>query len=175
MGCINEYQKICIELLYTEYCSPYDGLQQQALQNLLVNIALLSPVMNYEGQFKSGHLLNYALQFTDLVGTYAYIEKKKAFYAGRIGITERTLSKALQHIYHKTFKEILSDRILIDAIRLLVFSDKSIAGIARELGFELSHFLKFFILKKGIHPKELRQNYHKIINEINNVSEYSTL
>ncbi|GAB6010090.1 helix-turn-helix domain-containing protein [Dysgonomonas reticulitermitis] len=176
MGCVNESQKICMELLYTEYCSPYDdGLQSQVLQNLMVNIALLSPVVSYKGQFKSGHYLNYALQFTDLAETHAFSEKKRAFYAGKIGITEKELSKSLQLIFHKSFKEILSDRVQIKAMNLLVFSDKTITQIARELGFELSHFLDYFYRKKGMYPKDFRQNIRKIINEIENGYEDSTL
>jgi AraC-like DNA-binding protein len=168
MGDINKYQKKCIDLLYKEYSSPYDDLQASMIKNLLVNIALFSSIVNYEGQLKSGHLLKYALQFMDLVDNYALVEKKKSFYADRIGITEKMLSKALQFIYHKSYKEILTNRIIIEAMRLLVFSDENITRIADELGYNISDFIKFFSKRKGMHPKELRINYRKILNEIEN-------
>ncbi|GAB6010092.1 helix-turn-helix domain-containing protein [Dysgonomonas reticulitermitis] len=168
LGYINESQKECIDMLYKEYCSPYDKLQVSILRNLVVNLFLLSSTANYEGQLKSGHLLNYALQFSELVNDYAFFEKGKRFYADKIGITEKALDKSLQFIYHKTFKEILANRILIEAMKLLVFSDKTITQIAHELGYDASNFIKFFSLRKRIHPKDLRIDYRKILNEIEN-------
>jgi AraC-like DNA-binding protein len=168
MGYINEYQKKCIDLLYKEYCSIYDDLQAPIIRNLLANIALLSSIVNFERRLKSGHLLKYALQFMDLIDNYALFEKKKNFYANKIGITDKTLNKALQFVYHKTYKEILANRIIIEAMRLLVFSDKNITQIAGELGYDISDFIRFFSQRKGIHPKELRTNYRKMLNEIEN-------
>jgi AraC-like DNA-binding protein len=168
MGCVNTYQKKCINVLYTEFYSRYDELQVSVLRNLLVNIALLSPTVDYEGQFKFGHLLNYALQLVDLVDNYAFSEKKKKFYINKIGVTEKTLDKSLQCIYRKTFREILANRIMIEAMKLLVFSDKTITRIAYELGYDVSNFIKFFFQRKGIHPKDLRTNYRRIITEIEN-------
>ncbi len=168
MGCPDWEQVKGMDLLYREYCSPYDDMQVPALRNLLANMALLSPTVNYEGQFKSGHLLDCALQFMDLVDGCAVKERKISFYAGKIGITEKTLRKSLQFIYNKSFKEIWASRILIEATEMLVFSDKSITRIAHELDYDTSDFIRFFSLRKGMHPKDLRINYRKIINEIEN-------
>lgn len=168
MGYLNEDQKKCMDLLYLEYCSRHDDMQAPALRNLLVNMVLLSSTVNYEGQLKSGHLLNHALQFMGLVDSYAVREKKISFYAGRIGITEKALRKSLQFIYNKTFREILSSRILIEAMKLLVFSNRSITRIAHELDYDVSDFIRFFSHGKGMHPKDLRTSYRRIINEIEN-------
>ncbi|MDR1055718.1 MAG: helix-turn-helix domain-containing protein [Prevotellaceae bacterium] len=175
MGCASRYQKKCIRALCREYYSPYDDLQASALRNLLINLFLLSPTVNYEGQFKSGHFLNYALEFTDLIDNYAFHAKKKSFYTGKINITEKTLDKSLQHIYHKTFKEILVNRIIIESMRLLVFGNESITQIAYELGYDISYFIKLFSRWKGMYPKTLRENYRKILNEIENDYQNSPL
>jgi AraC-like DNA-binding protein len=166
MGCANIYQKKCISALCNEYYSPHDDFRDTALRNLLTNIVLLSPAVNYEGQFKSGHLLNYALEFADLVDNYAFSAKKKNFYAEKINITEKTLDKSLKCIYHKKYKEMLATRIILESIRLLVFGNKSITQIANELGYEVSSFIKLFSRWKGMHPKTLRENYRKILKEI---------
>jgi AraC-like DNA-binding protein len=155
-----------MDALLKEYYSPYDDLQAATIQNLLINLILLSPEINYERQLKSGHLLNYALKLTELVDDYAFSEKKKSFYADMINITERTLDKSLQGIYNRTFKEILTINIIIKAMELLVFSDKSITQIAHELGYDTSDFNKFFFRKKGMSPRILRESYRKMINEI---------
>ncbi|MDR0824456.1 MAG: helix-turn-helix domain-containing protein [Prevotella sp.] len=173
MGGITEYQRKCMALLYTEYLSPSDDLQPSMLRNLLANIALLSTEVNYERQFKSGHLLSYALLFVDLLRTHASAKRKKAFYADKMGITEKLLDKSLQVVYNKTFREMLTDRILNEAVRLLVFSDKNITQIAIELNFDVSSFIKLFIKNRGVHPKDLRTNYRILINAIENVQEYT--
>ncbi|MDR2948604.1 MAG: helix-turn-helix domain-containing protein [Prevotella sp.] len=168
MGYLNGEQKKCMDLLYMEYCSQHDDMRAPALRNLLVNMVLLSSAVNYEGQLKSGHLLNHALQFMGLIDNYAVREKKINFYAGRIGITEKMLRKSLQLIYNKTFREILTNRILIEAMKLLVFGNKSITRIAHELDYDVSDFIRFFSHGKGMHPKDLRISYREIINEIEN-------
>jgi AraC-like DNA-binding protein len=173
MGGITGYQRECMNLLYAEYRSPYDDLQPPMLRNLLANIALLSTQVNYERQFKFGHLLSYALRFVNLIKEYASSERKKKFYTDKMGITEKMLDKSLQIVYNKTFREMLTDRILNEAVRLLVFSDKNITQIATELNFDVSSFIKLFVKKRGVHPKDLRTNYRILINEIENVQEYT--
>jgi AraC-like DNA-binding protein len=166
MGQVNEYQKKCISLVINEYYSPNDEMQALLIRNVLVNMIFLSSTVNYEGQLRAGHLLNYALQFTDLIGKYASREKKKIFYANNIGITGKVLDKSLRLIYQTTFKEILIGKVLIDAMRLLVFSDKSIALIAHELDYDPSNFNSLFFKRKEMYPKDLRVNYRKVVNEI---------
>jgi AraC-like DNA-binding protein len=169
LGAFNEEQKKCIDLIYQEYHGTDDSLRAPILRSLMLNLLLLSSPGNYSVSLKSGHLLNYALQFVDLVDQYAFQEKKKAFYANKIGITEQMLAHALQSIYHKTFREMIIYRILIEAIRLLVFTDKSITQIAHELNYDASDFNKLFLKWKGMHPKDLRISYRKLINYVENV------
>lgn len=169
IGRINIGQKKCMNALYQEYYSPYDDLQRSILRNLLVNLILLSPEIDYNGLLKSGHLLNHALQFADLINDYAIYEKKKSFYADKINITKKTLDESLNYIYRKSFKELLANWIIIESMKLLVFGDKSISLIAHELGYDTSNFIKFFSRQKGIHPKALRESYREMIKEIENV------
>ncbi|MDR0509666.1 MAG: helix-turn-helix domain-containing protein [Rikenellaceae bacterium] len=167
-GAINEAQSRCTELLYNEYCHNYDQWQPSMLRNLSINMMLLSSTIPYELHIRSGHLLNYALQFMELLDNYAFFEKSKAFYAGKIGITEKILTQALWAIYNKTFKEILMGRVLIEAMRMLVFEDKSITQIAHDLDYDASGFNKMFVKWKGMTPKELRVNYRKVVTYVEN-------
>jgi AraC-like DNA-binding protein len=168
MGEIGQQQQLCIDLINNEYCSPYDEFQPTALRNLAVNLTILSPLVNYEQRIRSGHLLNYALQFMELVSSYIFTEKRKSFYAGRLGISEKMLAEALPSVYRKTFRDILVDKLLIEAMRMLVFTDKSVSQIALELDSDVSGLNKLFVRHKGITPKELRISYRKIIDCIEN-------
>lgn len=168
MGHANVSQKKCMKALYQEYFSPISYLWESTLRNLVANLILLSPETNYEGQFKSGHLLNNALQFITMIDNYAFSEKKKCFYADKMNITGKMLDKSLRDVFHSTFKSMMANYIVIEAMRLLIFSNKSINQIAHELGYDVSDFIRFFARWKGMHPKVLRVDYRKIINDIEN-------
>jgi AraC-like DNA-binding protein len=166
MGQVNEYQKKCLDLIMKEYNSPYDDMQAPLIRNVLANMVLLSTRVNYEGQLRAGHLLTSALQIAEMIDIHAAAEKKKAFYANKLGITGRVLDKSLMIIYQTTFKKILINKLMIDAMRLLVFSDKTVSQIACELGYDPSNFNSLFLKWKGMLPKDLRINYRNIIYEI---------
>ncbi|GHV00979.1 hypothetical protein FACS1894159_07980 [Bacteroidia bacterium] len=166
MGLANDSQRECMELIYREYGLPYDDFQPTVLRNLAINMAFISSTVSYDAQIKSGHLLSYALQFMELVDQYVFQERRKSFYANRMGITEKMLAEALQFVYHKTFRDILVDRTLIRAMQMLVFSDKSMANIAQELNCDASDFIRLFLRHKGMTPGELRQSYRKIVESI---------
>ena len=168
MGSLNADQKRCLELMFEEYQKPYDDLQPPILRNFGRNLLLLSESTNCARRLASGHLLSYALHFMDLASKHAVNEKKKSFYADKIGITEKMLTHALQVSYHKTFREMLTFRILIEAMRQLVFSTKSITHIAHELNYDASDFNKVFRKWKGISPKDFRTNAQETIHQIEN-------
>lgn len=65
--------------------------------------------------------------------------------ARRIGFSESTLSRACLAAAGRSAKEVIDQRIALEAKRLLVHSKASIAEIAHELGFtEPTNFVKFF-------------------------------
>ena len=53
---------------------------------------------------------------------------------------------------------VINERILLEAKRLLVYSNKTADEIAKELGYkEAGHFSKFFKRNEGSSPKEFRK------------------
>ena len=52
---------------------------------------------------------------------------------------------------------VINERILLEAKRLLIYSDKTADEIAKILGYkEAGHFSKFFKRNEGISPKEFK-------------------
>jgi len=77
-----------------------------------------------------------------------------ALYAEHFGISPKSLTKKLNK-FHKKPSQIIYDRIIIEAKRLLYFSDLSIKEIAYKLNFDdPSHFSKFFKTNSGQNPSE---------------------
>lgn len=80
------------------------------------------------------------------------------FYAEVLHITPSVLVKNVKNEYHKTPKEMIDDRLMTEAKRLLYWSDLTIREIAWELGFETdSYFNRFFKKFTGKTPKAFQK------------------
>ena len=83
-----------------------------------------------------------------------------ADYAKRIGCSQRSLQRATLEVAGVTAKTYLSQRIILEAKRLLVHTDLPIAVIAGQLGFdEATNFVKFFRHETGTPPGDFRRRH----------------
>lgn len=79
-------------------------------------------------------------------------------YAGMLHISGRTLANCTNEISHQTPLEIISERIILEAKRLLAYSSKPVNEIGFDLGFEdPSYFVKFFKRHAGVSPTDFRK------------------
>ena len=68
-----------------------------------------------------------------------------ADYARRIGYSARTVTRACQRATGQTAKRVLTERLVLEAKRLLVHTETPAAAISAQLGFsEPTNFTKFF-------------------------------
>lgn len=83
--------------------------------------------------------------------------------AGYIGMSEAAFSRFMKKRTGRNFIEYLNDLRLGIASRQLVNSSKSVAEISFESGFNnISNFNRLFKKRKGVTPKEFRDNYSKM-------------
>jgi transcriptional regulator, araC family len=69
------------------------------------------------------------------------------------------LSNHVQKSVHDR-QTVITDRLLLEAKRLLIHTPQSVKQIALQLGFEeATHFNKFFKKQQHITPKVFRENY----------------
>lgn len=81
------------------------------------------------------------------------------WYADRVGYSARTLSRACLSSTGQTAKAVLTERLLLEAKRLLVHTDLPAAAIATDLGFsEATNFGKFFSRHSGTTPARFRES-----------------
>jgi AraC family transcriptional regulator, transcriptional activator of pobA len=79
-------------------------------------------------------------------------------YASLLHITPNHLNAACQDLVGKTAGDLIRDRVILEAKRLLINADLSITGIAYELNFgDGSYFTKFFRKHAGVTPEEFRR------------------
>jgi len=80
------------------------------------------------------------------------------FYAEKLFMSSRNLNLICQNILNQSVSEIIETRKLIEAKNLLITTDKTIAEIGFELGYqEKSYFTRVFKKKSGQTPSEFRE------------------
>lgn len=83
---------------------------------------------------------------------------KVADYASLLFKSPKTLSNLFNKVGDKSPLKIINERIVLEAKRLLMYSDKSAEEIAYELGYsEPAHFSKFFKTQVGISPGNFKK------------------
>ncbi len=85
--------------------------------------------------------------------------------AQRLGYSPRTLTRACQQAVGRSAKQVVDDRVLLEARRLLVNRELTIEQIARELSFsEASNFARFFQRLTGENPDGWRTRMVTVSN-----------
>jgi len=144
---------------------PVDNSTHILLKNALQNFLLLAEREKRKQGFiaiKKGADLDYTLLFRDLLEINFKHLKTVGDYAFQIFISEKRLGQATGKVLGKTPKEIINDRILLEAKRLLVHSNLSIKEIGQELGFEdPAYFVRYFKKNTEITPVEFREKQLK--------------
>ncbi len=86
-------------------------------------------------------------------------------YADMMNISAKHLNDIVKKSINKTVTNLIHERIIIEAKRLLLYTDFTISQIAHELDYlDKSYFLRFFKKKVGMTPETYRnKNLEKLI------------
>jgi AraC-like DNA-binding protein len=88
-----------------------------------------------------------------------------SFYADKMNMSERNLNLICKNNFQKSVSEIIETRKLIEAKRMLLYSDKSVSEIGYELGYnEKSYFTRVFHARMEITPTRFREISRKMIS-----------
>lgn len=155
--------KVFLNAMQTEYKRKADPSQYQILHNML-HIFLLQAERDMKKQgfeeLKPSPNLDLLVAFKDLLEENFLKEKSVKRYASDLNISEKQLHKATTTLLEKTPKQIINERVLLEAKRLLAHSSQSIKELAYELGFEEpTNFIKYFRKHTHSTPAEFREQY----------------
>ncbi|MGB1040590.1 MAG: helix-turn-helix domain-containing protein [Flavobacteriales bacterium] len=90
------------------------------------------------------------------------VKHKVSEYAELLCKSPKTISNIFNKMERNTPLEVINQRIMLEAKRLLLFSDKTAEQISYELGYkEGAHFSKFFKLHSSFPPAEFRTRHKK--------------
>lgn len=147
-------------LMETEWRQVKDTYQAEILQNYLHNFLLLAERERRKQNFieiKKGADLDYVLLFRDLIEDQFKTNRQVSRYASQISITEKRLNVATTKVLGKSPKEMIDERVLLEAKRLLAHTTESIKEIGFSLGFdEPTNFIKYFRKHQKVTPLEFR-------------------
>lgn len=101
--------------------------------------------------------------FLSLIEEHYKFHKPVEFFTKQLGIDNRKLSCITRKASNKTPKRILNERIMIEAKRMLHFTNFTLKEISYDLGYDdPSYFSRYFKLYTGSNPKKYRENYKRL-------------
>lgn len=146
-----------INLLEEELKQPTDHFQSGITQSLL-RIILFEAERKLTASSPT-YVNNIAREFYNIVEQNFTQNRQVKYYADRLSVSEKVLSRELKSLTSKTPKSYIEDRIVLEAKRLLSYSNLSIKEIGFNLGFEdPSNFNKFFKAHTKLTPADFRES-----------------
>lgn len=155
--------KVYLNSMETEFKRQHDISQFNILHNML-HIFLLQAEREIRKQgfeeLKQCPLLDNLVRFKELLEKNYRNERSVNKYASELNLSEKQLHKSTKTIVDKTPKQIIDERVLLEAKRLLVHSSESIKEIAYGLGYdEPTNFIKYFRKHTNNTPLEFREQF----------------
>lgn len=87
-------------------------------------------------------------------------QKSISYYASQLNISAKHLNRITQTVMQKTASEIITERVILEAKRMLIYLDEGLVEIAFRLGYEeYSYFARMFRKNTGITPSQFIKNH----------------
>lgn len=139
----------------------FDSLQMEMLQTMLKRYLILCArvykLQHNEPEEKTK--LDIIREFNYLVEKHFKTRHTVTEYADLLNRSPKTLSNIFSKSGHKTPLQYIQNRKLLEARRLLRYTDRSIKEIAYELGYDdLQTFSRFFKKNEQVSPSDYRLN-----------------
>ena len=108
-------------------------------------------------ELNSAYELQY-VYFKEMVGAHYKEHRSITQYAAALNISSKTLGTITKSITNKSPSEIIKERIILEAKRLLRFTTLSVGEVAYRTGFDdNSYFVKYFKRSVGVSPLRFRE------------------
>lgn len=107
-----------------------------------------------------GHELDIFRDFSRYLEIHFREKHHVADYAGLLHVVPKTLTHRFKNLNLESPNRMIINRILLEAKRLLLYTDKPVKEIAYNLGYEdPAYFNRLFTGKTGSTPTNFRKNY----------------
>jgi AraC-like DNA-binding protein len=173
---LNDVLQYKIDLLLKVFLDEFetvDNIQQDMLQMLLKRLIIIITRLAKEQFLNEEALpeskLSIVRQYNLLVEKNYKVEHRVKFYADQLNRSPKTLANLFALYNDKSPLAIIQERVLLEAKRLLIYTDKSSKEIAYDLGFaDAAHFSVFFKKLTSFAPSDFRNNKPSLLTGSNN-------
>ncbi|MDV5169310.1 AraC family transcriptional regulator [Photobacterium rosenbergii] len=134
--------------------------KDEIIRNLIRSIILKAVVPSYQHQKQSSQRIgnNDYYRLKKYIDEHFQDRPTAGDIALALGKSTKQLDKLAKDHAGLSVKELVDERVLVEAKRLLAFSQYSISDIANRLGFnEATNMTKFFKRHTDVNPKDFRQ------------------
>ena len=154
--------KLLLDIFLEEF-NTSDNIQQDMLlmllKRLIIVITRLARTEYIPDQKLQDERFHVIRKFNLLVEANFQTEHSVSYYAQQLNKSPKTLSNFFALYNHKTPLQVIQERIIIEAKRLLYYTDRSVKQITFDLGFEdAAYFSNFFKKHSSLSPLEFRNN-----------------
>jgi len=134
------------------------AMKEDKIINLLDNIHIEIARKYNENHVLETHSYNVKIKdFDSILETYFWTEKTPSFYASQLHITLKHLNRICNEILKKTTTQVITDRVILEAKRMLMNKKRTVNEIATALGFDdYSYFVRLFKKHSGMTPTAFR-------------------
>ncbi len=149
---ISEVSQLAVDCQRHRGVPAASGLLRHQLAVLLLRLALLPDA----AQAPRAEAVTFQRLCREVERGYQH-SRRVEDYAARLGCSVRTLTRACLAVTGRSAKQVVDDRVALQARRLLAATDEPVARIGRQLGFsEPTNFGRFFAREVGVSPGAFR-------------------
>lgn len=159
----NEWESV-LGLLLKEYLSARKNSKEIIciILKILILLYRRNSLIDSKGS-GSVHKNQLLIEFRKLVNHKYHTFKTPKAYASELNITPNYLNSLCQKFFNKTAGEIIKERIVLEAKRLLMHSRLTISEVSYKLGFnDNSYFVRYFKKATGLTPNKFRNLWKTI-------------
>jgi AraC-like DNA-binding protein len=154
--------ELLLEVILEEFRT-VDNIQGDMLQMLLKRLIIICTRLAKEQHIVRGlsdSQIDTIRQFNVLVDMHFRTLRKVKDYADLLHKSPKTLSNLFATNNQQSPQQIIQERVVLEAKRLLLFTDKQTQEIAYDLGFEdPAYFSRFFKKQAGLTPSAFREEH----------------
>jgi len=151
------------EVFLDEFSTP-DKIQGDMLQMLLKRLIIICTRLAKDQHIVKkldNEQINVIRKFNVLVDTHFKEKRKVSDYAEMLYKSPKTLSNIFAIYNQKSPQQIIMERMILEAKRLMNFTEQQNQEIAYELGFnDPAHFSRFFKKMTQLTPTQYREKHH---------------
>ncbi|MDJ1469267.1 helix-turn-helix domain-containing protein [Xanthocytophaga flava] len=159
---LEEYIRQIIRELKGEEAFGREELVRASLKSFLIQVQRRKNELEQADNIDSFTLNEKRVQlikFVNLVDQHYTKGFSVAEYADLLFISSRTLSDITKQVLNKTPSQMIQERIILEAQRLLLHSNMNVNQIGYRLGFDdPSYFVKYFKKHTQLSPSEFRKS-----------------